>query len=175
MLVNQLTVTTGSRMARNRQLGLATSFEIRELAGSAGGLVLALHAEGHAVARAELSATSLLEMEQTSATARAEVRALLEAALVKRLDELHASVQLGPLKEVPIPGGMRLVSTYVHQDVAAIVAGAVWFDPSANVTGDESVHPIVRSKMRFASLRRLTERSPSAFQFIVSFLDEMSS
>jgi hypothetical protein len=150
-------------------------FEVREVLAADGGLRLELRVGGDVLLSARASAASLSELERSLGIRRSEARDLLESALTKRLQTLHATVELTPPKARSGPGGDRLYSRYVLRDEEGVVAGVVWFDPSNRLVGDESVPPLARSKMRLVSLRALAGRSPSVLQFLASFLDEVSS
>jgi hypothetical protein len=154
-------------------------FDLREVADESGGICLELHAEGHRISTARARGDALADLG-TLGFKRADTRALLEAALTRDFSDEQAKVELA----VPRPAGsgdgsnrsgVRFVSHYVHRGAEALVVGAVWYDSSSNTTGPDGVPPIVRSKMRTAVQRKLAEKRPTAWRFVVELLDGMSS
>jgi hypothetical protein len=152
-------------------------FEIREVAEPDGGLCLELHAEGERIATARARAAPLTDMEGMLGLGRADVRVVLESALVDRFEHELAKVDVASPKLATPRGGSdgRFVSRYVHQDVEGIAAGVVWYDGSTNTTGPGGVPAIVRSKMRSQVQHELAEKPPSALRFVIDVLDGMSS
>ncbi len=152
-------------------------FEIREIAEPDGGFCLELHVEGGRISSARAGGDGLMEAFGSN---RAGVRALLERALLAELDIALTRVELAPCRQMGAGdgsgrGGQRFVSGYVHRDAGVITAGVVWYDATSNTTGGQSVHPLVRSKMRATVNRKLEEKRPTAWRFVVDLLDGMSS
>jgi len=160
-------------LERNTRPVPALLYDVRESDGPEGGLLLGLHAEGKRIATARARAEPWSGDERLGWKA-ADVRALLEEALVGYLMSQYAKVDLAPPVRSPADG-RRFVSRYVYRDADDISVGLVWYDASSSATGPDDLPTIVRSKMRFEVHRKLTEKRPSALGVLLRILDEMSS
>ena len=153
---------------------------VRQLDDPEGGVRLELHAEGQRVASAGADADAVSDMDSLLGVDRRGLRSLLESALVERFELEQGMVDLGVPRVVAQTDAAssddrRLVSQYVRRGPESIAVGVVWYDPSSDTTGPDSVHAAVRSKMRTAARRQLAEKPRSAVQVVVELLDAMSS
>jgi hypothetical protein len=71
--------------------------------------------------------------------------------------------------------GDRLVSRYVADGGAGVEAGIAWYDISSRSVGPDHLPVLVRSRMRDAVHRKLTETRPSTLQVVLGVLDGLSS
>ena len=154
------------------------SLEVRELVEPAGGIDVELHAEGQRVSSARTRADALAGMQEAFGLKRADVRELLENALIEQFERKYQCVDLTPPALAPPNGntssGGRFFSRYVYRGSEDITAGMVWRDSSSSDTGPDHVPVIVRSKMRLAVNAKLIESRRGPLGFLVDILHGMA-
>src|SRR5271170_3989410 len=111
--------------------------------------------------------------------AREDVVAQLGRELVARFEQERARVNLSPPVLASTAGGEgdgdRLVSRDVTEGVAGVEAGIAWYDVSSRSVGPDHLPVLVRSEMRDAVDRKLTETRPSTLRVLLGVLDGLSS
>jgi hypothetical protein len=149
-------------------------FELREVV-EAEGITVELLVEGERLFSGRVRHADLAEMSRTLRLAREDVVAQLGRELVTRFEQERARVVLSP----PVPAGEgdgdRLVSRYVTDGRAGVEAGIAWYDIASRSVGPDHLPVLVRSQMRDAVHRKLTETRPSTLRVILGVLDGMSS
>ena len=151
-------------------------FELREVV-DAEGITLELLVEGERLSSGRVLHVDLAEMFRMLRLAREEVVAQLGRELVARFEQERARVNLSP----PVPAastggeGDRLVSRYVTDGAAGGEAGIAWYDIPSRSVGPDHLPVLVRSRMRDAVHRKLTETRPSTLRVLLGVLDELSS
>jgi hypothetical protein len=135
-------------------------YELRESDDREGGTHVEMYAEGTRISIAH---------------ARAEVgpnaRELLGEALVDDLERAFARIDLAQCSE----SSGRWKARYVSRTADDISVGLVWFDPTSDATGPDSVPAIVRAKMRYEAERKLAGKRPGVLRLFVDMLVAMSA
>ena len=151
-------------------------FELREVV-DAEGITVELFVEGERLFSGRVGHVDLAEMFRMLRLAREDVVAQLGRELVARFEQERARVNLSPpVLASPAGGdGDRLVSRYVTDSGAGVEAGIAWYDISSRSVGPDHLPVLVRSRMRDAVHRKLTETRPSALRVLLGVLDGMSS
>jgi hypothetical protein len=151
-------------------------FELREVV-DAEGITVELLVEGERLFSGRIREVDLAEMFRMLRLAREDVVAQLGRELVARFEQECARVNLSPpvLASTADGEGGRLVSRYVTDGGAGVEAGIAWYDISSRSVGPDHLPVLVRSRMRDAVHRKLTETRPSTFRVLLGVLDELSS
>ncbi|MGD0678533.1 MAG: hypothetical protein ABSC94_24260 [Polyangiaceae bacterium] len=122
----------------------------------------------------------LAEMFRMLRLAREEVVAQLGRELVARFEQERARVNLSPPEPASSGGGDgdRLVSRYVTDGGAGVEAGIAWYDwydISSRSVGPDHLPVLVRSRMRDAVHRKVTDTPSSTPRVLLGALDQLSS
>jgi hypothetical protein len=152
-------------------------FELREVV-DAEGITVELLVEGERLFSGRVRHVDLAEMFRMLRLAREDVVAQLGRELVARFEQERSRVELSP--PVPVSSaagcdGSRLVSRYVTDGRAGVEAGIAWYDILSRSVGPDHLPVLVRSRMRDAVHRKLTEPLPSTLRFLLGVLEELSS